>query len=225
MIKYRLLVLLGLGGALATACSSSDEQPATTASSGAAGQGQAGTAGSTNSAGSAGAGGTTNTAGSTGTAGSAGSAGVAGSSSGGGPPGIQLEDCTGLADGAICDPASGFVSFSSAFCVHEECHRLKDFAVTCWNLVPTCADGQSFGVFEYELTLAAEASCPADATCTTTSLDGEQLSSVLIECGKLTPTSCAANELSSGAMSAPGTHQGKVRCRNFSLEETYCLPP
>jgi hypothetical protein len=224
MIKCRLLVLLGLCGALATACSSSDNQPAATATSGAAGQGQTGTAGSTNSAGSAGTGGTTSTAGSTGTAGSAGSAGVAGSSSGG-PPGIQLEDCTGLADGAICDPASGFVSFSSAFCVHEECHRLKDFAVTCWNLVPTCTDGQSFGVFDYALTLAAEASCPADATCTTTSLDGEQLSSVLIECGKLTPTSCAANELSSGAMSAPGTHQGKVRCRNFSLEETYCLPP
>jgi hypothetical protein len=65
--------------------------------------------------------------------------------------------------------------------------------------------------------------CPADATCTTTSLDGEDFPFVLIDCGKLTPTHCAANELSSGAESTPGPHQGKVRCRSFSLEETYCL--
>jgi hypothetical protein len=65
--------------------------------------------------------------------------------------------------------------------------------------VPTCTDAQSFGVFDYTLTLAAEASCPADATCMTTSLDGEQLPFALIDCGKLTPTSCAATELSSGA--------------------------
>jgi hypothetical protein len=159
-------------------------------------------------------------------AGGAGMAGAAGSSSlGGGPHGLTLSDCTGKADGSICDPAAGFVSASFAFCEHEKCHLLEDFVIQCWNLVPTCTDGQSFGVFDYVLMLASEASCPANATCVTKSLAEKDFPFSLIDCGKLMPTSCAANELSSGALSSPGTHQGKVRCRSFSLEETYCLAP
>jgi hypothetical protein len=219
--RNRFIVPIGLAFTLALACSSGDRGPASIAAAGAAGQGQAGSAGS-NSAGSNSAG--SNSAGSStaATAGAASLAGAAGSSSGGGLPGIALSDCTGKEDGSICDPAAGFVSASGAFCEHETCHMLDDFVIQCWNLVPTCPDGQSFGVFDYALMLASEKSCPADATCVTKSLAEEDFPFSLIDCGKVMPTSCAANELSSGAMSSPGTHQGKVRCRSFTLEETYC---
>ena len=146
MTGFRFLsrpgLVLALAIALASACSSGNEQPTET-TSGAAGQGQAGSAGAPSTAGSSGAAGS-------GTAGAGGSGGAAGSTSGGGLPGIRLEDCTGLVDGAICDPSSGFVSASNAFCVREECHRISEFVVTCWNMVPTCIEGESFAIHPYD---------------------------------------------------------------------------
>jgi hypothetical protein len=207
--------MLGFAIALPLGCSSSDKPPP-----------QSGTSGSAGQTGVAGAGaGTHSTSGAAGSAGSGGSGGKAGSASGGSPPGGTLEDCTGLPDGSICDPASGFVSVSSAFCVREECHRTIDFVVTCWNRTPTCIEGESYGVFDYTLTLAGEEMCPAGATCTTESIANGQFPWVLIDCGRVTPFDCDASELSSGAESTPGVHQGKVRCRGFTLDETYCLPP
>jgi len=226
MARNRFNLPIGLVLVLALGCSSADNAPASTASAGAAGQGQAGAAGSSaagaSMAGASMAGASMAGASMAGTGGGASKGGAAGSSSGG-LPGIPLSDCTGKEDGSICDEAAGFVSVSGAFCEHEQCHLLQDFVLQCWNLVPTCTDGQSFGVFDYALMLASEKTCPADATCVTKSLAEQDLAFSLIDCGKLMPTSCAANELSSGAMSSPGTHQGKVRCRSFSLEETYCV--
>jgi len=189
--------------------------------------GQPGTAGG-NGSGAAGGSAATASGGSGAAAGSHGGAGAGGatggSSSVGGTPSIRLEDCTGQPDGTICDPAAGFVSASAAFCAHEVCHLLKDFVVQCWNLVPTCEEGKSYGVFDYQLVLAEDATCPENDTCTTSPLVGKDLAFTLIDCGKVMLTDCIASELSSGAMSSAGTHQGKVRCRSFTLEETYCLP-
>ena len=146
MARNRFNLPIGLVLVLGLGCSSGDNAPASTASAGAAGQGQAGAAGSS-AAGSSAAGSSMAGSSMAGTGGAASKGGAAGSSSGG-LPGIPLSDCTGKDDGSICDEAAGFVSVSGAFCEHEQCHLLQDFVLQCWNLVPTCTDGQSFGVFE-----------------------------------------------------------------------------
>jgi hypothetical protein len=225
MTKHRLFFLMGLELASLAACSSGDVDPAPTGTSGTAGAGQAGAAGKAGTAGSASSGGSAGASGAAPTSGGAGVAGQAGTSSGGGQPGIALKDCTGLPDGTICDKASGFASSASAFCAHEECHLLSDFVLQCWNLVPTCIEGESFGVFDYALQLAIEASCPApDDMCKTPEVRASGLGFALIDCAK-SGNLCDTNELRSAAMTSPGTHQGKVRCRDFSLNESYCMTP
>lgn len=91
--------------------------------------------------------------------------------------------------------------------------------------MPTCIDGESFGIFDYTLTLKGEEKCPADATCTTPEIIAGSLPFAVIDCAKFSTGACETNELRSSIDPTPGTHQGKVRCRTFYLEESYCLPP
>ena len=128
--------------------------------------------------------------------------------------------CDGRPDGAMCDGVNAFPSLSSSFCAHQQCHPVKDFVVECWGLVPTCTNGQSYGVFSYSVSLASEASCPAEQ-CTRHAVTSE-LGSVLLSCGGTTPDACAASQLAADASATPGTQTGKVRCQTFSLQEPYC---